>query len=89
MLESKLWYNKTDIKNVKGAKMVEFIKTCDYYPCKFNFGRFFMSIILSFFCWQKIGFPGLLFAGSGEECGCEFFSGTWIDSIFDSECIFQ
>ena len=66
MLESKLWYNKTDIKSVKGAKMVEFIKTCDYYPCKFNFGRFFMSIILSFFCWQKIGFPGLLFAGSGE-----------------------
>ena len=71
MLESKLWYNKTDIKNVKGAKMVEFIKTCDYYPCKFNFGRFFMSIILSFFCWQKIGFPGLLFAGSGE------YSSAW------------
>ena len=29
MIESKLWHNKTEIKNVKVAKMVEFIKTCE------------------------------------------------------------
>ena len=32
ILESKLWYNRTE--------MVEFIKTCDQYPCKFNFSHF-------------------------------------------------
>ena len=26
--------------------MVEFIKTCDQYPCKFNFGHIFSSIVL-------------------------------------------
>ena len=31
MLESKLWYNRTE--------MAEFIKTCDQYPCKLNFGH--------------------------------------------------
>ena len=31
MLEAKLWQNKTETKNVKVAKMVEFIKTCDQY----------------------------------------------------------
>ena len=35
MLETKLWHNKTEIKNVKVAKMMEFIKTCDQYPCYF------------------------------------------------------
>ena len=30
MLESKLWYNKTENKNVKGAKKLGFIKTCDH-----------------------------------------------------------
>ena len=25
--------------------MVEFIKTCDQYPCKFNFGHIFSSIV--------------------------------------------
>ena len=29
MLESKLWHNKSETKNVKVAKMVEFIKTCE------------------------------------------------------------
>ena len=29
MIESKLWHNKTEIKNVKVAKIVEFIKTCE------------------------------------------------------------
>ena len=37
MTESKLWSNKTEIKNVKVAKMVEFLKTCVQYPYKFNF----------------------------------------------------
>ena len=46
MLESKLWHNKIDTKNVKVAKKVEFIKTCDQYPRKFNFDHFFSSIIL-------------------------------------------
>ena len=30
MLESKLWYNKTENKNVKGTKKLGFIKTCDH-----------------------------------------------------------
>ena len=55
MLEFKLWYNKTETKNVKVAKMVEFIKTCDQYPRKFNFGQFFSFIILPSF-WGKIDF---------------------------------
>ena len=46
MLESRLWYNKIETKNVKVAKMMEFIKTYDQYPRKFNFGHFFSSIIL-------------------------------------------
>ena len=47
MLESKLWHNKTEIKgwNVKAAKMVKFIKTCDHHPHKFNFGHFLSSIV--------------------------------------------
>ena len=44
MFESKLWYSKTVNKNVKGAKMMGFIKTCDQYPHKFNFGHFFLSL---------------------------------------------
>ena len=31
MLESKLWHSETETKNVKGVKMVGFIKTCDQY----------------------------------------------------------
>ena len=46
MLETKLWHNKTEIKNVKVAKMMEFIKTCDQYPRRFNFCNLFNSIIL-------------------------------------------
>ena len=45
MRESRLWYNKTETKNAKVAKMVEFIKTCDQYRRKFNFHHFFSSII--------------------------------------------
>ena len=33
MLESKLWHNKTETKNVKFAKMVKFIKTCEQHAC--------------------------------------------------------
>ena len=40
MLESELWHKRTETKNAKDARMVEFIKTCDNYPRKFNFGRF-------------------------------------------------
>ena len=32
---------KKKTKNVKVTKVVEFIKTCDHYPRKFNFGHFF------------------------------------------------
>ena len=46
MLEAKFWHNKTEIKSVKLAKMVEFIKTYDQYPPRFNFGNFFNSIII-------------------------------------------
>ena len=53
MPEAKLWYNKTETKNVKVAKTVEFIKTCDQYPCTLNFGNFFNFIILCTFCWGK------------------------------------
>ena len=41
MLEAKLWHNKTETKNVKVAKMVQFVKTCKQYPHRFNFGIFF------------------------------------------------
>ena len=44
---------KTETKNVKVAKMVEFIKTCDQHPHKFNFGHFFSSLILPPFFWGK------------------------------------
>ena len=43
MLECKLWYSETATKNVKGKKMVEFMKTCDQYPHKFNFDHFLSS----------------------------------------------
>ena len=47
LLEAKLWHNKAKTKNIKAAKMVKLIKTCDQYPCRFNFGNFFKSLILS------------------------------------------
>ena len=53
-LEAKLWHHKTETNNGKVAKIVEFVKTYDQYPCKFNFGNFFNSIILfPSFCWGK------------------------------------
>ena len=53
MLEAKLWYKKTETKNVKVVKMVEFIKTCNQYPRRFNFGNFFNSIIFSLSAEEK------------------------------------
>ena len=31
-----------ETKNMKGAKMMGFIKICDQYPRRFNFGHFFI-----------------------------------------------
>ena len=53
MLESKLWHNKTETKNVKVAKMKEFIKTCDQYPRKLIVSYFFSFIILPLFSWEE------------------------------------
>ena len=53
MSTSKLWHNKTENKNLKVEKMVEFFQTCHQYPGKFNFGHFFSSIILPSFCWKN------------------------------------
>ena len=47
MLESKLWHSKTVTKNVAGAKMVKFTKSCDQYHRKFNFFHFFSFVIVS------------------------------------------
>ena len=52
-------------KNIKVAKMVEFIKTCEQYLLKFNFGNFFNSILLSPFCWGKIDLQKTLFERHG------------------------
>ena len=49
----------------KRCKMVEYIKTCDQYPCKFNFGHIFSSIVLSFSAGGKTGFQKPLFGGNG------------------------
>ena len=49
MPEFKLWYNKTENKNGKVAKMMGFIKTCG----KFSFGHFISFIILPTFCCKK------------------------------------
>ena len=52
---SKLWRNKTEIRNVKSAQIVEFIKTCDQYPHKFNL-VIFSSMILPLSAGGKIDF---------------------------------
>ena len=58
---------KQNQKNVKVAKMVEFIKTCDQYAHRFNFGNFFNSIILlPRFCWGKIDLQKTLFGRNGQ-----------------------
>ena len=40
MFAAKLWQNKTESKNVKVAKIVEFIETYDHYPRRFIFETF-------------------------------------------------
>ena len=47
MLKYKFWHNKKEIKNVKGVKMVEFLRACDQYLYEFNSGHFFNSPIVS------------------------------------------
>ena len=42
--------------------MVEFIKSCDQYPRKFNFGRIFSYIVLALYAEEK----ETLFGGNGE-----------------------
>ena len=66
MLEAKLWHNKTETKNVKVAKMMEFIKTCDQYPRRFHFGHFFNSIITPLSAGEKIDLLKTLFGGMGN-----------------------
>ena len=64
MLESKLKYNKKKTKKTAmGAKMVEFIKTCDQYPYKFSFCYFFSSILFLLFCLGEI--QKVLLGGNG------------------------
>ena len=67
MLVTKLWHSKTETKNVKVAKMVELIKTCDQYPPRrFNFGNFFNSIILPHLsAGEKIDLQKTLFERNG------------------------
>ena len=74
MLETKLWHNKPDNKNIKVAKMVEFIKTCDQYPCRFNFGIFFQfDNPPSLSAKEKIDLQKTLFKRNGK-----FPSAWWV-----------
>ena len=45
-------------------QMVEFIKTCDKYHCKFNFGHIFSSIVLPLSAGE-IDFQKTLFGENG------------------------
>ena len=62
MLECKLWNSKAVTKTVKGAKVMGFIKTCDQYHHKCNFGPGFSSFIVSLppFCCREIDFRKML-----------------------------
>ena len=74
MLEAKFWHNNTEIKNVKVEKMVEFIKTYDQYPRRFNFGNFFNSIIILrpppplLSAGEEIDLHKIFFARNGKFC---------------------
>ena len=50
--------------------MVKFIKTCNQYPCKFNFGHIFSSIV-SPALLRKIDFKNTLFGENG------WFPSSW------------
>ena len=65
MLDPELWHNKAESKNIKVAKMVEFIKTCDQYPRKFNFVHFFSSIIPPSFMLEEKVLQKTLFGWNG------------------------
>ena len=73
--------NKTETKNVKVAKMVEFIKTCNQYPHKFNFCHFFSSIILPL----SVGKPWLEEMGNFFLPGGEFCLGAYLPIILTPE----
>ena len=65
-VESKLCQNKK--KNVKRAEMVGFIKTCDQYPHKFNFGHFFRSLVVfPFFAGGKQSFKKQCLGEMGDS----------------------
>ena len=53
MLEAKLLLKKQKPKNVKAVKMVEFIKTCDQYPCYFWYFFQLHNPLLPSFCSGK------------------------------------
>ena len=66
MLQSVLCYSKTKTKNMKVAKIVEFIKTCDQYPCRFNFGHFPGQLHNPPFLLEKIDFRNRCSGGIGN-----------------------
>ena len=74
MLEAKLCHNKTETKNAKVAKMVEFIKTCDQYPRRFKFGHFFNSIIRPFRKRCLGGIGNFLLPGGNDKILGESFA---------------
>ena len=87
MLESDLWYRKTVNKNVKGAKMMGFLKACDQYPHKLYCGHLFSSLrVFSFF---SIFF---LFCDDDKNLGESFTWGALVKmtifSFFDSQIHF-
>ena len=100
MLEAKLWHSKTETNNVKVAKMVNFIKTCDQYPRRFNFVNFCYSIILpSLSAGEKYifrkccsgGMSNFLLPGGNYKNLGESWLGAWVkwrDSIFWLTSIF-
>ena len=82
MLESDLWYRKTVNKNVKGAKMMGFLKACYQYPHQFYCGHLFSSLRVFSFCLgdddKKLG----------ESFAWEAIVKMTIFSFFDSQIHF-
>ena len=68
MFESKLWHNRTETKNVKVAKMAEFIKACDQYSPRFIWSFFLLH------CYSEEIDNFLLFEGNDKILGDSF---TW------------
>ena len=68
MYQSKLWQNKTETRNVKVAKMVEFIKTCDQYSPRF------IWLFFPLHCYSGEMGNFLLSGGNDKNLGESF---TW------------